>query len=94
MVCFHPGFPVSSGRMVEITDLEQAEFIRMMIGVAVIGLLAFGISGTLLYAFWRSLQREDDKGELTFTARSGVLLAAVVVSLAVASLVFVVLAYR
>jgi len=91
---FPPGVNGILRRMLDVTDLEQAEFIRMMIGVAVIGLLAFGISGTLLYAFWRSLQREDDKGELTFTARSGVLLAAVVVSLAVASLVFVVLAYR
>ncbi|MFN2443161.1 MAG: hypothetical protein ABR517_10810 [Thermoanaerobaculia bacterium] len=80
--------------MLEITALEQAEFTRMMIGVAVIGLLAFGVSGTLLYAFWRSLQKEDDKGELMFTARSGVLLAAVVVSLIVSCLVFVVIAYR
>jgi hypothetical protein len=69
------------------------EFRRIMLLVVVTGTLAFGVSGTMLWLFFRSLQREGRDGDLRFTRRSGLLLAGVLGSLLFFSLVFAALAY-
>lgn len=65
----------------------------MMVKVAALGLLAFTVSGGLLWAFFRSLQREHLEKERRFTGRSAVLLALVIVSLLFFSLVLALAAY-
>ena len=57
------------------------------------GVLAFGVSGTLLVLFFRSLQRESREGELRLTTRSALLLVGVLVSLLFFSLLFAGIAY-
>lgn len=59
----------------------------MILQVAVTGVLGFGLCGALIWAFWRSLQREDAEGAVRFTRRSAILLVLVVVSLLAVSIV-------
>lgn len=73
---------------------DAAEFRRMMLLVMGVGTLAFGVSGTLLWLFFRSLQKESDAGDRRFTTRSALLLVGVLASLLFFSLVFATLAYR
>lgn len=72
---------------------DAAEFRRMMLLVMGVGTLAFGVSGTLLFLFFRSLQRESNEGDRRFTQRSALLLLAVLASLVFFSLLFASLAY-
>ena len=69
------------------------EFRRVMLLVVGAGVLAFGVSGTLLVLFFRSLQRESREGELRLTTRSALLLVGVLVSLLFFSLLFAGIAY-
>ena len=69
------------------------EFRRVMLLVVGTGVLAFGVSGTLLVLFFRSLQRESREGELRLTTRSALLLVGVLVSLLFFSLLFAGIAY-
>ncbi|HEY0788862.1 MAG TPA: hypothetical protein VGE86_09480 [Thermoanaerobaculia bacterium] len=79
--------------MDEMGAANAAEFRRMMLLVVATGTLAFGVSGTLLWLFFRSLQRESTEGERRFTTRSALLLAGVLASLVLFSLLFAALAY-
>jgi hypothetical protein len=69
------------------------EFRRVMLLVVGTGVLAFGVSGTLLWLFFRSLQRESAEGDRRLTTRSAMLLAGVLASLIVFSLLFAGIAY-
>ncbi|HEU5162328.1 MAG TPA: hypothetical protein VFV54_04195 [Thermoanaerobaculia bacterium] len=69
------------------------EFRRVMFLVVGTGVLAFGVSGTLLVFFFRSLQRESREGERRLTTRSALLLVGVLVSLLFFSLLFAGIAY-
>jgi uncharacterized iron-regulated membrane protein len=69
------------------------EFRRVMMLVVGTGVLAFGVSGTLLWLFFRSLQRESSEGERRLTTRSAMYLAGVLASLVVFSLLFAAIAY-
>lgn len=69
------------------------EFRRVMLLVVGTGVLAFGVSGTLLVLFFRSLQRESREGERRLTTRSALLLVGVLVSLLFFSLLFAGIAY-
>lgn len=77
----------------ELGAVGAAEFRRMMLLVVGTGTLAFGVSGTLLWLFFRSLQKESADGERRFTTRSALLLVGVLASLLFFSLVFAALAY-
>ena len=77
-----------------MSPASAEEFRRVMILVVGTGLLAFGISGTLLWLFFRSLQQESAEGARRLTTRSALLLVSVLASLLVFSLVFAGLAYR
>ena len=65
----------------------------MMFLVVSTGVLAFGVSGTLLVFFFRSLERESREGERRLTTRSALLLVSVLVSLLFFSLLFAGIAY-
>jgi uncharacterized iron-regulated membrane protein len=69
------------------------EFRRVMLLVVGTGVLAFGVSGTLLWLFFRSLQRESREGERRLTTRSAMLLVGVLGSLVFFSLLFATIAY-
>ncbi|HVR43836.1 MAG TPA: hypothetical protein VMS56_10385 [Thermoanaerobaculia bacterium] len=72
---------------------SEAEFHKMVILVAVTGLLAFGVSAGILTAFWKSLRREDAEGAARFTSRSAMLLVALIAALLLFSLLFAGLSY-
>jgi hypothetical protein len=65
----------------------------MMLLVVGTGTLAFAVSGTLLFLFFRSLQRESAEGEHRFTTRSAIYLFGLLASLLFFSLLFAALAY-
>lgn len=69
------------------------EFRRVMLLVVGTGVFAFGVSGTLLWLFFRSLQKESSDGERRLTTRSALLLVGVLASLLFFSLVFAAIAY-
>lgn len=73
---------------------DEAEFMAMVVKVAITGLLAFAVSGGLLWAFFRSLQREHNENQPQFTRRSAALLGGVIASLLAFSLLFAIMAYR
>ncbi len=72
---------------------DAAEFRRIMLLVVGTGTFAFAVSGTLLFLFFRSLQRESAEGERRFTTRSAIYLVGVLASLIFFALVFAALAY-
>ncbi len=69
------------------------EFRRVMLLVVGTGVFAFGVSGTLLWLFFRSLQKESSDGERRLTTRSALLLVGVLASLLFFSLAFAAIAY-
>lgn len=84
---FRGGRGARGGVVLAVAGFDP-EFVRMMALVTGTGLLALGVAGGLVWAFFRSLSREEADGEPRLTPRSARLLAAAIASLLLISLLF------
>ncbi|HUO85084.1 MAG TPA: hypothetical protein VM534_08220 [Thermoanaerobaculia bacterium] len=78
----------------ETAILRLSEMERMLVTVILAGSAAFGIAGSFLFLFWRSLERESREGARTLTVRSSLWLVALVLVLVALAVLFLLIEYR